>query len=269
MKIGIFDSGLGGLLIAKSIFSRLPKYNYIYLGDTINLPYGEKTPAQIYRFTKNAVDYLFKQDCQLVIVACNTSSALALRKLQKEYLPENYPDRRILGVVVPTLEVADKNKQRKIGVVGTTATIKSHIYKKELLKIDKKARIYELATPKLVPLIEANSLQQAEKALTLYLQTLKNKKIQALILGCTHYPILKQVSRKVVGNKVEVISQDEIIPAKLAEYLKRHPEIEKKVAKLSTREFFVTKINKNFSEVSARLFGKKLKLKLVKLSFQK
>jgi glutamate racemase len=173
MKIGIFDSGLGGLVIAKSILKRLPKYDYIYLGDTKNLPYGEKTPTQIYRYTKNAVDFMFKQNCQLVIVACNTSSALALRRLQQKYLPKNYPNRRILGVVVPTLEVAyNKHRRKKIGVIGTSATINSHIYKKELSKIDKKAKIFELATPKLVPLIEKNSLQNAAKTLKLYLKTL-------------------------------------------------------------------------------------------------
>ncbi len=276
MKIGIFDSGLGGLIIARSIFSAggesvsggkdVSAYDYIYLGDTKNLPYGEKSASQIYKYTKNAVDFLFKQNCQLVIVACNTSSALALRKLQRQYLPKAYPGRRILGVVVPTLEIADSGKGKRIGVIGTSATINSHIYKKELSKIDKKAKIFELATPKLVPLIEANSLQQAKKALELYLNMLQKFKIEALILGCTHYPILKQMSRKVVGRGVVVISQDEIIPNKLADYLKRHPEIEKKLTKLSKREFLVTAINKNFTDVSARLFGKKLRLKLVKLS---
>lgn len=266
MKIGIFDSGLGGLVIAKSIFKKLPKYDYIYLGDTQNLPYGEKTSAEIYRYTKKAVDFLFKQNCELVIVACNTSSALALRRLQQQYLPKVYPGRRILGVVVPTLEVADNSHRRKkIGVIGTFATIKSHIYKKELQKIDSKAEIFELATPKLVPLIEANSLQQAKKTLKLYLKALQKENIEALVLGCTHYPILKREVKGLMGKKIEVISQDEIIPGKLVDYLKRHSEFEKKLAKHRKREFLVTALNKNFADVAARLFGRKLKLKLINL----
>lgn len=266
MKIGIFDSGLGGLVIAKKIFERLPKYDYVYLGDTKNLPYGQKTPAQIYHLTKNAVDFLFKQNCELIVIACNTASALALRKIQRIYLPKNFPNRRVLGVIIPTLEVGDNNQKSKtIGVVGTTATINSHIYKRELQKIDPKAKIFELATPKLVPLIEANSLQMAEKSLKLYSQLLKKLNIQTLILGCTHYPILKSTFKKAVGKNVEIISQDEIIPSKLMSYLKRHPDIERALSKKSKKEFWVTSKNNKFDAVANRLFGKKLNLKITKV----
>src|SRR3989344_5540712 len=263
MRIGIFDSGLGGLVIARSIIKKLPKYDYVYLGDTKNLPYGQKSPAQIYRFTEKAVDFLFRQNCQLIIIACNTSSAL--RKIQQKYLASNYPNRRVLGVVIPTLEVADnKHRREKIGVIGTTATIKSHIYKKELVKIDRKAKIIELATPNLVPLIEANSLQKAEKSLELYLKPLKKQGIEALILGCTHYPILKRGVKGVMGKKVAIISQDEIIPGKLADYLKRHSEITQKLSKKGKREFWVTSKSGNFDKVAARLFGKKINFGLAK-----
>jgi glutamate racemase len=266
MKIGIFDSGLGGLIIAKSIIKKLPKYDYIYLGDTKNLPYGEKTQKEIYKHTEAAIDFLFKQDCELIIVACNTSSALALRQIQQKYLPKNYPNRRVLGVVIPTLEVTDLNhKYKKIGVIATSATIKSHIYKKELKNIDSKAEIFELATSKLVPLIEADSLQAAEKALKLYLVRLKKEGIEALILGCTHYPILKKESKKFFKNKVTIISQDEIIPLKLSKYLKNNTEITKLLSKKGTRKFSVTQFNKNFQIVASRLFGKKIKLEVVKL----
>ena len=265
MKIGIFDSGLGGLIIAKAIIKKLPAYDYLYLGDTQNLPYGSKNPRQIFEFTKLAVDFLFAQDCQLIIVACNTSSALALRKIQQKYLASNYPNRRVLGVVIPTLEVADnKYRREKIGVIGTTATIKSHIYKKELVKIDRKAKIIELATPNLVPLIEANSLQKTQKSLELYLKPLKKQGIEALILGCTHYPILKKGVKGVMGKKVAIISQDEIIPGKLADYLKRHSEITQKLSKKGKREFWVTSKSGNFDKVAARLFGKKINFGLAK-----
>lgn len=266
MKIGIFDSGLGGLVIAKSIFKKLPEYDYIYLGDTKNLPYGEKSPPQIYRYTQKAVDFLFKQNCQLIIVACNTSSALALRKIQQQYLPKKYPGRRVLGVVVPTLEVADGgHRRKKIGVIGTTATIRSHIYKKELVKIDSKAKIVELATPDLVTLIEKNSLQKAQKSVELYLKTLKKQgNIEALILGCTHYPILKKGIKGLMGKKGMVISQDEIIPPKLASYLKRHKEIEKQLSKTGKKIFEVTKLNSGYKKVAKNLFGKNLKFEVVK-----
>lgn len=265
MKIGIFDSGLGGLVIARSVFKLLPKYNYVYLGDTKNLPYGQKSPQEIYKHTVKAVDFLFQQDCELIIIACNTASAWALRKIQQKYLPLHYPNRRVLGVIIPTLEVADAHHHRKIiGVIGTSATIKSHIYKKELVKIDKNAKIIELATPGLVPLIEQNSLQKAKKSLELYLKPLKKQGVEALVLGCTHYPLLKSFAKKALGNKVSVISQDEIIPKKVEDYLARHTAIKKNLSKHHLREFWVTSKNKNFDAMAKRLFGKKIKFYLAK-----
>ena len=265
MKIGIFDSGLGGLIIAKAIIKKLPAYDYVYLGDTKNLPYGKKSPAQIYRYTQAAVDFLFARDCELIIIACNTSSALALRKIQQKYLPKKYPNRRVLGVVVPTLEAADDHhRHKKIGIIATEATVKwSHIYKKELRKLDNKAKIFELATPKLVELIEQNALPKAQNALKSYLATLQKQGIEALILGCTHYPILKQSAKKILGPKVAIISQDEIIPNKLAGYLKRHPEIRKKLSKNRSQKFLITKNGRNFQAVSKRLFGKNLNFQQV------
>lgn len=283
MKIGIFDSGLGGLVIAKAIFSRragsrsagknLSAYDYIYLGDTKHLPYGNKSKSDVYNFTRNAVKYLFDRDCKLVILACNTASALALRRIQQEFLPKFYPDRRVLGVVIPTLEYINKvsrvaldtGSPKVIGVIGTTATIHSHIYKKELVKINPKVKIFESATPKLVPLIEQNSLQKAEKALELYMKPLQKQGIEALILGCTHYPILQRQIEKLMGKNVKVVSQTEFLPGKLAAYLKKHREIESKISKLHKRKFLVTSYNKRFDDVAKRLFGKRLEFKVVDL----
>lgn len=266
MKIGIFDSGLGGLVIAKSIFKRLPQYDYIYLGDTKNLPYGEKSQRQIYKHTEQAVNFLFGQNCRLVIIACNTASALALRKLQKQYLPHNYPERRILGVVIPTLEEAGKShKGKRIGVLGTSATIKSHIYKKELTKIDKRAQIFEMAAPELVPLVEQNSLQKAENRLKLYMEALEKKHIQTLILACTHYPLLKKAAVRFAGKEVKVLGQDEIVPKKLADYLKRHPETDCALSKSGGRTFYVTKFKNDFKLVAKRLFGKEIGFEIVSL----
>ncbi len=266
MKIGIYDSGLGGLLIAKAIFKKLPCYNYLYLGDTKNLPYGQKTPAEIYHLTEKAVDFLYQNGCQLIIIACNTASALALRKIQQKYLPKHWHKKRVLGVIIPTLEEADKKHRGKtLAVIGTTATVKSHIYKKELQKIDGRARIFELATPGLVPLIEKNSLQKAAKLLQLYLQPLQNKGTEALVLACTHYPLLKSTAKKFVGPKVKVISQDDIIPDKLTDYLKRHPEIESLLGREMQKEFFVTSQSRHFNTIARRLFGKSVRFELAKL----
>jgi glutamate racemase len=265
MKIGIFDSGLGGLIIAKAIKKHLSHYDYVYYGDTLNLPYGEKSKTQIYQFTKRGVEFLFKQNCSLVILACNTASALALRKIQQEFLPKNYPDRRVLGVVIPTLEKADKNlKNKSIGVIATKATVDSKIYSKELTKIDSKTKIYEIATPELVTDIENDRVDKATKNLVGYLNILTKHKICAIILGCTHYPILKQKIRQNIGKNVKIISQDEIIPKKLTNYLKRHKEIAEKLSKNGKSEFFVSKQNEHFNVVAKRLFGKKLNFQLVK-----
>jgi glutamate racemase len=261
-KIGIFDSGLGGLVIAKEVFKKLPEFDYLYLGDTKNLPYGNKSKQRVYNLTKAAVEFLFSQNCELVILACNTASALALRKIQKEFLAKHYRNRRVLGVVIPTLEEADKKHGGKIiGVLGTKATVSSHIYKKELLKIDKKARIFEVAAPRLVTLIEQNSLQKAQKTLRLYMKTLLEKNIEALILGCTHYPLLSKEIKKLAGERVKVISQTDFIPLKLKDYLRRHPEVVKKLSRSKKREFFVSSGNKNFSAVAKKLFGKELDFK--------
>jgi glutamate racemase len=153
----------------------------------------------------------------------------------------------------------------KIGVIGTSATIGSHIYKKELMKINAKAKILELATPKLVPLIEQNSLQKAENAVKLYLKPLQKQGIEALILGCTHYQILEKPIKKLVGPKVKVISQTDFLPAKLSDYLKRHSEIQNKLSRRGKKEFLVTSYNKNFGNVAKRLFGRRLKFKVVSL----
>lgn len=265
-KIGIFDSGLGGLVIARSIFKKLPQYDYVYLGDTKNLPYGNRSTSEVYNYTKRAVKFLLDNGCRLVVLACNTASALALRKIQQEFLPKNYPNRRVLGVVIPTLEEADENHHNQIiGVIGTTATIRSHIYKKELMKIDPEAKIFEQAAPKLVPLIEANSLQKAQKSLELYLKPLQRQGIEALVLGCTHYPILGPQIKKIVGPKVKVVSQTDFLPGKLKDYLKRHKEIDQGLSKKHQRLFLVTAYNPKFGKVAKRLFGKSLKFSVVGL----
>lgn len=259
MKIGIFDSGLGGLVIAKSIIQKLPKYDYIYLGDTKRVPYGNRPKNEIYKFTKLAVDFLFSKGCNLIILGCNTASALALRKIQHNDL-KKWSGRNVLGVIVPTIEVA---RGKKIGIIATPATVKSKVYELELKKTLPKSQVFELATPELVPLIEKNKLRESEIVLKKYLNQLISKEINTLILGCTHYPILKKQVKQLIGKNLNIISQDEIIPKKLELYLKKHKEIEAKLSKNSKREFYVTAKNTNLEDVSKRLFGKSLRFKVV------
>lgn len=265
MKIGIFDSGLGGLVITKAIIRKLPKYDFIYLGDTKRVPYGNRSQETIYEFTKQAVEYLFKQNCLLVILACNSASAMALRRLQREFLPKKYPKRRILGVIVPTVEIASQGKRaKKIAVIATAGTINSHIYRKELSKINKNIQVSEKAAPLLVPLVENGGVKFAKPVLEDYLKEFKGK-IDGLVLGCTHYPILKNLIKNIIGKKVKIISQDEIIPAKLIDYLKRHPEINKKLSRTGKRKFLVTDIAANFQETANRMFGKNISFNKIKL----
>ena len=262
-KIGFFDSGLGGLVIAKAVMAKLPKYDYIYYGDTKNLPYGNKSQKQIYELTINALTYLFGQGCLLVVIACNTASAKALRKVQREFLPKRFPDRKVLGVIVPTIEevVSDK-KLKTIGIISTSSTAKSHAYKKEIQKIAPALKVFEQAAPKLVPMIENDTLELIDVPLKGYLSGLIKRKVNALVLGCTHYPILKKQIQLAIGRNIKVFSQEEIIPKKLALYLKKHKEISERLSKQSSRIFVVSKKTHVFEKISRKLFGRKINLRI-------
>ncbi len=263
MKIGIFDSGLGGLLIGRAIRERLPEYDMMYLGDTLRVPYGGRSREAVYEFSRRAVDFLFKQDCALVIVACNTASANALRQLQQEYLPEHYPERRILGVVIPTLETAIEHGSTRIGLLATEYIARSRVYEEELRKLNPKIELFTKAAPLLVPLIEHNGAKWLAPVLQEYLQELKDNRIESLILGCTHYPFLKPIITNKLGDSVHIISQDDIIPEKLADYLKRHPEIETKLGKNGGWQFMVTDLTQNFSDTATQVFGRPIDLEKI------
>jgi glutamate racemase len=266
MRIGVFDSGMGGLIILKSIVKKLPRYDYLYLGDTKNLPYGGRSEESIHRLTLDAVKYLLKNDCKLVIIACNTASAQALRKIQQQFLPKYYPDRKVLGIIKPTVEVAALDKRTyRIGVLATASTVRSKAFVRELKKLDKNFQVFQKAAPKLVPMIENNQLQDVDKFLREYISFLLRKNIQTLILGCTHYPILKKRIRKIIGNKIRILSQDEIIADKVQNYLWRHREVNRELSKHSKKVFQVTKINDHFVSEAKNWFGPSVKLTLVKL----
>jgi len=274
MKIGIFDSGVGGLIIAKAIQKIMPEYDYVYLGDTQRVPYGVRSHQTVFEFSREGVDYLFrKENCAIVVIACNTSSARALRQIQEEYLPKNFPERKVLGVIIPTIEECVKFK--RVGVIGTTGTISSNTFPIEIKKIlalrslgeggNKKTRVFQNPAPMLVPLAEEGERVLAKPFIIKYLEPFKSKKINALVLGCTHYPFFKKEIKKVLGKNIKLISQDEIIPKKLKEYLCKHSEIERKLSKNKSAKILVTDITKNVEKLSKEWFGKNTKPELVQL----
>lgn len=254
-KIGVFDSGLGGLFIANAIRARLPSYDYIYLGDTLHLPYGRRSDSAIYDLSERAMRYLFEQGCELVIMACNTASAAALRKLQQGFLAREYPDRRILGVVIPTLEAAIEHGAEKIGLIATQRTVHSGIYDTELRKINPAVALTAVATPLLVPLIEDNGEKYLNAVLDDYLAPMRRDGVKSIILGCTHYACLKGRVKDLTGGKADLISQDDIIPEKLADYLVRHPEMETRLSKGGTLDLRATDTNENFQRNVRDLLG--------------
>lgn len=236
--IGLFDSGIGGLTVLKPILKLLPKYDYIYLGDSKRSPYGGRSEETIKHFSEQAVEYLFSRGVKLIIFACNTASSVALSHIQQKYLKgKNEKDRKILGVLIPLAEeVTKRTKTGRVGVVGTRATINAGSYETEIHKINPKIKVYSQACPLLVPLIEEgwNTRPEAKSILKKYLHPIKSANIDMLILGCTHYPIMHKDFQKYMGKKVKVFETGEVVAKSLKDYLRRHPEIEKKLSKAKT-----------------------------------
>lgn len=255
MKIGIFDSGLGGLIIARAIRKIMPGYDYVYFGDTKRVPYGNKSPEAVFEFTREAVDYLLrKENCALVIIACNTASARALRQIQQEYLPKKFKDRKVLGVLIPAAEVASDYK--RVGILATLGVVASNAWAMEIKKTNTTVEVFQNPAPMLVPLIEEGETILSKPFLLKYLKPFVNKKLDALVLGCTHYPILKEEIKKIMGGSVKIISQDEIIPKKLKEYLERHLEISKTLSKNKSMKILITDRTQNINIMVKKWFGK-------------
>lgn len=255
MKIGFFDSGLGGLILLKAVARALPQYDYYYYGDTAHLPYGDKTEAEIYTLSKNAMDYLFAQDCALVIIACNTASSETLRKLQDEYLPSNHPDKRILGVIIPTIEALNETTAARALLIATKRTVESKKYERELsLKGRAALTLHAVATPQLVPLIEQGLLDEATTEAIRIVEDSGIGEGEAVILGCTHYTLLTEKLREAFPH-VQFISQDEVIPEKIRDYLFRHPELAQKLSHGETRQIHLTAHRPDYDQVMAQLLG--------------
>lgn len=267
-SIGIFDSGFGGLDVLRGIVKKLPEYNYIYLGDTARAPYGPRSADEVYKFSKEAVEFLFQRECDLVIFACNTASSDALHIIQHEFLPGNFPDKKVLGVLIPFSEEAISwTKNKRIGVIATEGTVRSQTFPRELAKLDPAVSIFQKACPLLVPFVEAGE-HKSEAALAVlrsYVEPLVAEGIDVLILGCTHYGLLKDEIQKIVGDTVTLISEENVVPPRLLRYLKLHPEIEQKLGKNGARHFYTTDPTDRFQTLGNRFFGEDIAVEKVSL----
>lgn len=256
--IGIFDSGYGGLTVLSEIRALMPEYDYIYLGDNARAPYGNRSFDLVYRFTLEAVEWFFEQGCHLVILACNTASAKALRSIQQINLPKIDPSRRVLGVIRPTAEcVSDFTKTGHIGILGTSGTIQSQSYDIEIEKLHPHLTVTGEACPMWVPLIENEEFDKpgADYFVKQHIERLfvKDKEIDTVILGCTHYPLLLDKINLYLPENVFAIAQGEYVAKSLKDYLHRHPEMDEKCTKNGTIRYFTTESAEKF-EQSASLF---------------
>ena len=256
--IGVFDSGYGGLTILSKIREALPEYDYIYLGDTARPPYGTRSFEIVYEFTLQAVNKLFEMGCHLVILACNTASAKALRTIQMNDLPNIDPDRRVLGVIRPTAEcIGSMTQTRHVGILATAGTIKSESYPLEVHKLFEDIKVSGEACPMWVPLVENNEAngEGADFFIRKYIDNLlaKDRQIDTLVLGCTHYPILLPKIQKFIPQGVKVVAQGEYVATSLKDYLHRHPEMDMKCTREGKCRFYTTEAEDKFIE-SASMF---------------
>ena len=272
MRIGLFDSGFGGLTIYHAIRQRLPAYDYVYLGDNARTPYGHRSFETVYRFTAEAVRYLFAQDCALIVIACNTASAKALRTIQQKLLPALHPDRRVLGIIRPSVEaLAGLPAGHAVALWATPGTVQSESYTLELAKLRPDLRLVQIACPLLVPLVENGELEGAglEHFLRKYwAATAGAGDVNALLLACTHYPLLADPIRRLLPASVRLLTQGEIVAPSLEDYLRRHPEIEVRLARGATTRFLTTDQSQSFDRLAELFLGQPVTSQRVDLGEQ-
>ncbi len=268
--IGVFDSGYGGLTILAELQQKLPAYDFLYLGDNARAPYGPRSFDVVYEFTLEAVEYLFNQGCELVVLACNTASAKALRTIQQKDLPHLFPTKRVLGVIRPSTEaIGEYSVTNHVGILATEGTIKSESYVIEIGKFSPNTIVSQHACPIWVPLIENNKhfseagkmliKEDVEKLLE------KDNQIDTIILACTHYPILKDYIQTIVPKNVQIVAQGAIIAEKLEDYLTRHPEIDQKCSKTGTTRYLTTENEAIFSQNASLFLNQEIIAEHIKL----
>ena len=268
--IGFFDSGFGGLTVLKHVVRELPEYDYLYLGDNARVPYGNRSDWIVHEFTLQAVEYLFKQGCILIIVACNTASAKALRQIQQNYLPKTYPDRRVLGVIRPSAEeVVESTTCRKVGVLATEGAVNANSYVIEIHHLDPSIEVFQQACPLLVPIIEAGEQdwEGTDMIVARYLGELyqRDGQIDTLLLACTHYPVLYEHFRRHALPGTLILEQGPIVAKRLKDYLRRHPEIDSRLEKAGRRIFETTDISEKFDRLAEVFYGERIKSQMVSL----
>ena len=270
--IGIFDSGYGGLTIFEKIKHLMPEYDYIYLGDNARTPYGTRSFEVVYEFTLQAVEKLFELGCPLVILACNTASAKALRSIQQNNLPQIDPTRRVLGVIRPTAEtIGTLTKSQHIGILATSGTIKSHSYLMEIQKLFPDITVTGEACPMWVPIVENDEYysEGADYFIKKHINNLleKDPQIDTLILGCTHYPLLMEKIKQFTPSHLQIIAQGEYVAHSLRNYLDRHPEMDERCSKNGISRFLTTESKRKFEE-SASIFLKEENINVESISLE-
>jgi glutamate racemase len=268
--IGIFDSGFGGLTIFKGILGLLPDYDYVYLGDNARTPYGNRSFETVLRFTLEGVAHLFERGCPLVIIACNTASAKALRSIQQEYLPATHPDRRVLGVIRPTVEAVDERAGAgAVALWATQGTVQSDSFAIELRKHAPRVRLIQQACPLLVPLIEAGELAGPglDHFIRAYWEQTSRQggDIDTLLLGCTHYPLIRGRIAALIPPSIAVLSQDELVAPRLANYLDRHPEMAARLSRGGRCRYLTTDASAHFDHLAEIFLGRPIASETVEL----
>jgi glutamate racemase len=268
--IGVFDSGYGGLTVLKELVHTLPQYDYLYLGDNARAPYGTRSFETVYKYTLQAVQWFFGQGCSLVILACNTASAKALRTIQQNDLISKFQEKRVLGVIRPTTEIiGNYSKTGNVGILGTNGTVQSGSYPIEIAKYFPGVKVFQQACPLLVPLVENNEYESpgADYFIKKYIDELltQSDQIDTILLACTHYPLLMAKFKKFCPPHIMILSQGEIVANSLSLYLHRHPEIDSKCSKNGTIELYTTDSKDDFDRHTATFFGKALNSKHVQV----
>ena len=259
--IGIFDSGVGGLTVVKAIAEKIPGYDIVYFGDTAHTPYGTKSPETVMGYTVSNIEFLLSQGASVIVIACNTASSVAPAGVLERFAVP------IFEVITPAVERAvHSSKNFRFGVIGTRATITSGIYEKKINEIQPAAKIYSIACPLLVPLVEEGWLNKPEAAMIVkkYLHPLKTRRIDTLILGCTHYPLLKKVIQRKTGKRVHLIDSSVSVAGDIKAYLENHAEIDDQLGKNGKLTLFVSDITDQFEKIAAMTLKTKVKFNCVK-----
>jgi len=269
--IGVFDSGYGGLTVLKEFIKELPQYDYIYLGDNARAPYGTRSYETVYQYTLECVKALFEKGCSLVVLACNTASAKALRSIQQKDLPSMTGNYKVLGVIRPTTEIIGQyTHSQKVGILGTPGTVGSLSYPIEIKKFFPNIEVFQEACPMWVPLVESNEFETegADYFIKQNIDNLlsKNPDIDVIVLACTHYPLLINKIKKHLPSKIKVVSQGEIVAQSLHDYLVRHPEIETRCSKNGVYQFYTTDDPVSFDPKATVFFGTPVKSSHLKVS---